>query len=493
MADPSSSPECLPWRRLDSRRPSPIGIMLNSDDGEGDDVSVATTPIRRQGSIPDLYSRRRVRSLDDLSVLESLSDLIFSEKDCSTTISPIELPNIDRVDPIAAKQVVYGNSQASPHVILSDSPSDKIVSPYHTAGESESFAWERDTRTSVSPETLTQWKNSTQLLNGKPTRSGPLQEHKPSFWDRSPIAKGMKDAIWSKRVGTPIWSDVVAKQGPPRTPSRNDILVRREPVDVPPSTPPRTDHPTRRASLNGSLLSTPLARSDYIRRSSGQLPPSTPSTKPDISRRPSTPTMLGGFGTRQGLTTRREQIVWQHPQSSRKSMQAISDESNGGEPQRGSRGNLRSRSASFGTGPESNGGGSCFVFRAPRIGKLGVVINSSPKSGPVVEQVKDYSTLFGCILVGDKIVEVDGIETSHMTSKEVTKRLTGKYGILATSNEVKIKVVRTRERDWNEDEEASVGYRYPENGSLVSFASQHRRNYSDPVPPLLGRLTMNHE
>ena len=489
MADPSSSPECLGWRRLNSRRSSPVGIVLNSDDGEDDDVSVATTPMRHQCSLSDLYSRRRVRSLDDLSVLESLSDRIISEKDYSTTISPIELPvpPIDRIDPIGANQVLYARSQSSPHVMVGDCPIDKKDSPYHAGDEVESFTWERTARASVSPETPAQWKKSSHPLSGKPKRSGPLNDQKASFWDRSPIGKGMKDVIWSKRVGTPTRSDVAANEEPPVNLSRSNVLARRGPVSVPLSTPPRTDHPTRRASLNGSLLSTSLARADYLRRSSSHLSRSMPSTKPDISRRSSTPTLVEG----KGPTTKSEQTVWRHPQPSRKTMQAIGDECSGSESQTSKPGSLKSRSSSFGTGQEYIDKGACFQFRAPRIGKLGVVINSSPESGPVVEQVKDYSTLFGCILVGDKIVEVDGIETSHMTSKEVTKRLTGKYGILATSNEVKIKVVRARERDWNKEEQASVGYRYPERGSLVCLASQHRRNHSDPVPPLLSRLTMN--
>ena len=85
-------------------------------------------------------------------------------------------------------------------------------------------------------------------------------------------------------------------------------------------------------------------------------------------------------------------------------------QSNSEESQGDSRRSLKSRSASFSTGQGSSDEEVYFEFRAPRIGKLGLVINSSPLTGPMVEQVKDYSTLFGCILAGDKIVEVDGVE-----------------------------------------------------------------------------------
>ena len=105
----------------------------------------------------------------------------------------------------------------------------------------------------------------------------------------------------------------------------------------------------------------------------------------------------------------------------------------------------------------------------------------------MVEQVKDYSTLFGRIHAGDRIVEVDGVETSHMSIKDVTKRLAGKYGIRPANGEVKIKVARIREREWNDsDERRSIQSHDSASGegSVESFYSYHRRNHSDPGEPL---------
>lgn len=157
--------------------------------------------------------------------------------------------------------------------------------------------------------------------------------------------------------------------------------------------------------------------------------------------------------------------------------------SNSEESQGEIRHSLRSLSGSFGTAQESLEDEVNFEFRAQRIGKLGMVINSTPRTGPFVEQVKDYSTLLGRILAGDRIVEVDGVETTNMTIKEVTKRLSGKYGIRATSGEVRIKVARARE--WAEEAQRSDNG----NGSVASYQSHHR-SCSDPEP-LSDRASLN--
>ena len=482
VTDPLSDPSTLRWKRLESRRPSPIGIVMDSDgdDDDDDDVSVASTPVRRQESISGQQAQRRTRSLDDFSVLESLSDIIFSEKDYSANISPIALPGLGKMvdSPLDDQGLMKPQAQAAAHVVPNDSPRAKGVSPDPSSEELASFTWVRGARTSASPETPSPWESpKTKTSNG-------IQEPRSSFWNRSPIAKGVKDAIWSKRVGTPTRPDAAAKRhGAPATPTRTDSSMKRGSINVPPSTPPRTDPAVRRASINGAPPSTTPTRTEFMRRSSSHLPPSTPTNRPEFSRRCSTPTRLEGFGRRQPTPTKGEPITWRNPSPTRTPMQSNSEESQGD-----SRRSLKSRSASFSTGQGSSDEEVYFEFRAPRIGKLGLVINSSPLTGPMVEQVKDYSTLFGCILAGDKIVEVDGVETSHMTIKEVTKRLTGKYGIRATSNEVKIKVARVREREWNDDDRRSVHSHG--SASLDSFSSQHRRNHSDPEP-LLDRLSLN--
>eukprot|EP00978_Attheya_sp_CCMP212_P031068 scaffold116117_cov52-Attheya_sp.AAC.5 len=53
-------------------------------------------------------------------------------------------------------------------------------------------------------------------------------------------------------------------------------------------------------------------------------------------------------------------------------------------------------------------------------GKLGVVIDTT-RSGPVVHAVKAGSSLEGLLFPGDKIIAVDGVDTSEMTASAVTK------------------------------------------------------------------------
>ena len=73
-------------------------------------------------------------------------------------------------------------------------------------------------------------------------------------------------------------------------------------------------------------------------------------------------------------------------------------------------------------------GGFRYTFEAPSSGKLGIIIESKPskKSGPIIFTVKDYSPLFGMVQAGDKIVAVDGEDTSHMNTGQVTALLTEK-------------------------------------------------------------------
>lgn len=479
VIDPMNDPATLQWRRLESRRPSPIGIVMDSDD---DDVSVASTPVRRQNSMTDSQIHRKTKSLDDYNILESHSDIAFSEKEEKeflANISPMALPGLGNMtadspyydEELAKSQTTFA------HVVPNDSPKGEIASP------DNSITWVRAAKTVASSETPTPWGNASQPQSAKAkTSSGGLQETRPSFWKRSPMAKGVKDAIWSKRVGNPT----TTRNGVPATPTRPDMPQRRGSPNLPPSTPPRTDFAMRRSSMNGPPPSTPPTRAEYIRRASGCLPPSTPGSKPDSTRRSSTPTRLEGFGRRLTTPSNGEQTKWRNPSPTRFSMHSNSEESHS----ESRHSVLKNGSASFSTGHGSSDHEErvYFDFRAPRIGKLGLVINSSPQTGPVVEQVKDYSTLFGCVHVGDRIVEVDGAETSHMTIKEVTKRLAGKYGIRANYNEVKIKVSRGREREWNEDDRYSV--HSAGSASLGSYASPHQRIHSDP-DTLSARLSLN--
>jgi hypothetical protein len=67
-------------------------------------------------------------------------------------------------------------------------------------------------------------------------------------------------------------------------------------------------------------------------------------------------------------------------------------------------------------------------FEAPRKGQLGLVIEARPQVGPTVHAIKDYSPLFGRVKRGDKIVEVDGKNTTHSNLTEITKLLAVRPG-----------------------------------------------------------------
>lgn len=65
-----------------------------------------------------------------------------------------------------------------------------------------------------------------------------------------------------------------------------------------------------------------------------------------------------------------------------------------------------------------------YTFLAPATGKLGIIIQSKGGSfPPTIFQVKDYSPLFGQVQPGDKIISVDGQDTSLMSTNEITELL----------------------------------------------------------------------
>ena len=73
--------------------------------------------------------------------------------------------------------------------------------------------------------------------------------------------------------------------------------------------------------------------------------------------------------------------------------------------------------------------GYLYSFLAPTSGKLGIIIQSKGSSAPTIFQVKDYSPLFGQVEPGDKIMAVDGQDTSHMNTTEITNLLAEKRSI----------------------------------------------------------------
>ena len=64
-------------------------------------------------------------------------------------------------------------------------------------------------------------------------------------------------------------------------------------------------------------------------------------------------------------------------------------------------------------------------IHAPRVDKLGLVLQSSDNHGHVVLQVKESSPMYGKIIMGDKLILIDGHDTAGMSLKKVTKLLNG--------------------------------------------------------------------
>lgn len=454
--------------RLESGRPSPLGIVMDSDD---DDVSIASTPVQRQDSIsrPQL---RKTRSLDDVCALESLGDVVISEYEYAANISPIE-PAILEDSSVSHQELVRPNH----NVVPCDSPGGKSLSSEHSGEEAMAFTWIRAARTSATPETPRQPYNHPSSAKAKSTVNP--QEQKASFWKRSPLAKGVKDAFWSKKnAGVAV---LPTANNIRRNSSANNLL------QIPPSPPPNLNRNHDRATRRGSMNTpppTPPPRNARTQERDSKLPPPTPNdNQSDFQRQSLTPTQLEGSSKYKSNPARSELSRWQNPSPSRE--RNCINESQGGIKKRF----LKSRSASFGTGRGASAEEEAILeYRAPRIGRLGLLINASTsnKTGPIVEAVKGYSTLFGCVHPGDKIIEVDGVNTVHLTIQEVLKLLSGTNGMRSDARDLNIKVARsTRER--NEDRASLNSHG---SGNQTSSFTPHRRNQSDHGQ-YLDRLSLN--
>ena len=102
---------------------------------------------------------------------------------------------------------------------------------------------------------------------------------------------------------------------------------------------------------------------------------------------------------------------------------------------------------SLASNQDSNDSFVRYKFEAPRKGQLGLVIEASTKTGPVVQAIKDYSPLFGLVERGDHIVEVDGKKTSQRTLAEITKLLAVRPG--RKSSNLRIVVARSKKTHKN--------------------------------------------
>ena len=102
-------------------------------------------------------------------------------------------------------------------------------------------------------------------------------------------------------------------------------------------------------------------------------------------------------------------------------------------------GHMRSNSrSSFGTNTSLEDEGTMMTFQAPK-GKLGLVLECSTESTPIIAKVKDYSPLLDQVLPGDKIVMIDNTPTDKMGMRDVMSLLEGK---ITKSTSVRLKVFR---------------------------------------------------
>ena len=97
-----------------------------------------------------------------------------------------------------------------------------------------------------------------------------------------------------------------------------------------------------------------------------------------------------------------------------------------------------SSKGSYGTLGSLEEEGALLTFHAPK-GQLGLVIECSTESSPIIAKVKDYSPLLDQVLPGDKIVMIDTTPTDKMGMSDVMSLLEGRSN-RATS--VRLKVFR---------------------------------------------------
>jgi hypothetical protein len=188
-------------------------------------------------------------------------------------------------------------------------------------------------------------------------------------------------------------------------------------------------------SFGLSLLTRPSRMtSDSSLRSSPKSVPSSPHTARD---RACIDNQVSDDNTSKGHASKREAPSFLHslwsksPRHTRVSTTAKSDVSSLDSNTR--RRKLHRRSSSRGSSgtnsdlEDEEGGASTnlLTFHAPK-GKLGLVLECSTESTPIVAKVKDYSPLLDQVLPGDKIVMIDSTSTAKMGMHDVLSLLEGK-------------------------------------------------------------------
>jgi len=97
-----------------------------------------------------------------------------------------------------------------------------------------------------------------------------------------------------------------------------------------------------------------------------------------------------------------------------------------------------------------------YSFLAPATGKLGIVIQSKGGSfAPTIFQVKDYSPLFGQLQPGDKIISVDGQDTSQMNTNEITNLLAVTRSSTDKTRRMKVTIMSKYKKEGFQPEEES--------------------------------------
>jgi hypothetical protein len=111
--------------------------------------------------------------------------------------------------------------------------------------------------------------------------------------------------------------------------------------------------------------------------------------------------------------------------------------------------------------------GQQLIFHAPRKGKLGLVIQCIDLKGPVVTTVKTYSPLFGLILPGDRILDIDGTTTTGMTLKDVTGIMGGRIAAQSNRRATVFRIVVFRPVLTKKDEILGMLNENPESSALL--------------------------
>ena len=150
----------------------------------------------------------------------------------------------------------------------------------------------------------------------------------------------------------------------------------------------------------------------------------------------------------------------------------------------GGGGYTNSQSLEFSDSGRANSGDLRLEFEAPSKGQLGLVIEAKPEVGPIVHAIKDYSPLFGLVKKGDKIVEVNGKDTSQSTLSEITRMLAVQSGRRGTSN---LRIVVARPIEKNPSQPISL----KRNSSYTSSSQGSHRDFEevDDTSPIGGEST----